>query len=291
MAVAVDDATKPVDNDSVNSPAAEGAGEFRALKGKLNSAFLNTGVDATFSGLIDTNTRGWNVQRTNAAGSIQYASRFVYARSGGVFDTYGIWGEASINDGVSAAGKVVSGVSSVTKIGTGSNVGFVYGFTSIIYQQNVGFAGSCFGIQVVFADRLTSGIAAPGGLGANAYNKNAAAMFIDSFPRSSAGEFCGWKNGILFSAGAMDNDNAGAGYCFDCSALTYRGGTDPFAAYWARAAIHMREFQGIVFDLAGGIIQYMDAVTGRLTFSNGPAKKFEIDMNTGAIYRAGVIVP
>lgn len=291
MAVLVDDATKPVDNDSVNSPAAEGAGEFRALKGKFNAFFLNTGVDATFSGLIDTNTRGLNVSRTNGAASIQYASRFVYARSGGVFDTYGLWGEASINDGVSAAAKVVAGVSSVTKIGTGSNVGFVYGFTSIIYQQNVGFVGVTFGLQVIFANRLSQGIAAPGGLGANRYNSNSAAMLIDAFSRSSAGEFCGWKNGIVFSANSMDNDIAGPGYGIDFSAITYQGGADPYLAYHMKGAIKLRQLQGIIWASDDSIITFMDPISGRWTLAQGANKRFEVDVNTGALYRNGVLVP
>jgi hypothetical protein len=292
MAVDVDDSLLPLDN-SLGSPASEGAGELRALKAKLNNLFLSTGVSASFAGLIDTNNKGIHAIITEASATDLYSSRFKLSRTANAVakNTYGVYAESELANNVSVTTGSINAFAAVTKIGTACVVGSVYSLNSIIYQQSHIFNGTLTSLYLVFANRLTSGVAAPSGLGSNQYNKNAVAITIDSFPRSSSGEYCGWKNGIVFTASSMDRDNVGLGYGIDFSAITYLGAGPWDAAYRMKSAIKMREYQAIIWSASDNIAQYMDPVTGRMVFTNALVPKFEIDMNTGAIYRAGVLVP
>lgn len=293
MAVDVNDPLLPVDN-ALSSPASEGAAELRALKAKINNLFLSTGVDLSFAGLIDTNNKGIHAVISQASATDLYSSRFKITRTANAVakHTYGVYAESELSNSVSVTTGTINALAAVTKIGTACVVGAVYSLNSIIYQQSHLFAGSPLcSLYLVFANRLTAGVAAPSGLGSNQYNKGATAILIDSFPRSSSGEYCGWKNGIVFTANAIDRDHVGQGYGIDFSAVTYLGAGPWSSAYNMKGAIKMREYQAIIWSSNDLIAQYMDPVTGRMVFTNALVPKFEIDMNTGAIYRAGVIVP
>lgn len=60
------------------------------------------------------------------------------------------------------------------------------------------------GFSAVFKNRGDGVSTAPGGLGADMYSQNAWTFFIDSQPRSSAGEKCGWNVGMQFLSGCFD---------------------------------------------------------------------------------------
>lgn len=293
MAVDVNDPLLPVDN-ALSSPASEGAGELRALKSKINNLFLSTGVDASFAGLIDTNNKGIHAIISQGAVTDLYSSRFKITRTANAVakNTYGVYAESELANNVSVTTGSINAFAAVTKIGTACVVGSVYSLNSVIYQQSHLFNGGALtSLYLVFANRLTPGVAAPSGIGSNQYNKNSVAIIIDSFGRSSSGEYCGWKSGIVFTATSMDQDIVGKGYGIDFSAIAYQGTTDWTTAYRMKAAIKMREYQAIIWSLADNIAQYMNPTTGRMVFTNAGVPKFEIDMSTGAIYRAGVLVP
>jgi len=292
MTVLVDDPTHPDDN-SLTYPASEGAAEFRALKAKLNSAYLNTGVGLSFSYLIDTNGKGWNVNLTDNSAQDVHASKFKITRSANAAgkSSFGVWAEGILANGVSVTTGTVAGLASVTTIGTGCTVSAIYCLNSIIYQQTHNLNANIVGFNVAFADRLSPGVAAPGGLGSNSYNRNAIAMVIDSFARSSSGEYCGWKNGIVFTATSMDRDVVGAGYCIDFTATTFIGPTgNPRTSYRMIAPIRLGLMQGIIWEAGDNVITFYDNVNGRWVLANGLNKRFEIDVNTGVGYRNGVAV-
>lgn len=290
MAIDVDNSTLPVDN-ALSSPASEGAGEFRALKAKVNALFLNTGIAATLPRLIDTNNMGVNSVITDGSDADLYGSKYTVTRNvSKVRDTFGLYGFSVLANNINVGTKQISGMGAIVQTGTGCTFGFVFGLSTAIYQQTHTHAATISGVFIVFADRLTVGVAAPGGIGGNQYNKGATAVLIDAFPRSSTGEFCGWKNGIVFTSTSMDQDINGSGYCIDFSALTYRGGTDPANAFWASSVLRMAAYQSIIWEAGNNVRTYYDASTGRWTLSSAGVKKFEVDITTGTLYSAGVAV-
>lgn len=292
MAVNADDATLPLDN-ALSSPAAEGAAEFRALKAKVNALFLNTGIGVDYTKLITTNNEGINAVISDASNADLYGSKFKVTRTASALtrQTNGIYSEAILSNGLTVSSGAVNGISSVCNIGTTCTFSFAIGLSSVIYNQTHFTSATLIGLFTSFANRLLVGNAAPSGLGNNMYNRGSNGIYIDAFPRSSAGEYCGWKTGIKFTATSIDRDFDGPGYAIDIGALTFVGGTDPFNAYRCKAAIKLNNFLGIIWDNTDAIITYFDSVTGRFTFGNTGTKRFEIDMVTGAIYRNGVIVP
>jgi hypothetical protein len=293
MTVLVDDATHPDDN-SLTYPASEGAGELRALKAKINSAFLNTGVGATFPFLINMNGKGWNVDLIDNSAADNYASKFKMQRTANAVNksSYGVWAEGILANNISITTGTLAGLASVSTVGTGCTVGFVYALNSVIYQQTHNLNATIAGFYILFSDRFTAGVAAPGGLGSNSYNRGATAVLIDAFPRSSSGEYCGWVTGIKFTGGSMDRDIVGPGYCIDFSAITLQAVTgNPRTTYNMKAVIKMSHMMGIIWESGDNVITYYDNVTGRWTLSNGVTKRFEVDVNTGALYRSGVLVP
>lgn len=290
MAIDVDNSTLPVDN-ALSSPASEGAGEFRVLKAKVNSLYLNTGIAATLPRLIDTNNMGLNSVISDGSDSDLYGSKYSVTRTvSKVRDTFGLYGQSVLANNINVGGKQIAGMGAVVQTGTLCTFAFMFGLSTALFQQTHNSNATIAGVFITFANRLTSGVAAPSGIGSNQYNRNTVAILIDSFPRSSSGEFCGWKNGIVFSATSMDNDFSGAGFCIDFSAMTYRGGFDPAAAFWASAQIKFTNFQSIIWDSTNAIRTYFDSNSGRWTLSNAGIKKFEIDVLTGTIYCAGVAV-
>jgi hypothetical protein len=290
MAVDVDDGTLPLDN-SGSSPASEGAGEFRALKTKVKNLYLNSGIDATITKLIDTNNRGLNVNISDGSVVDLYGGKQSITRTANAAAkaTYGIWAQAVLNNSINVGAGIVQGAVSVAQTGTGCTFGFLIGFGTTLYQQTHNANASIFGYLLVYANRLTAVSAAPGGLGSNQYNRGAVGIYIDSFARSSSGEFCGWRTGIKFSATSMDADVDGKGYCIDMSLLAYQGTFDPLTAYRCKGAIRLNNFLAIVWDSVEWIRTYFDSNSGRWTLENNGVKRFEIDVATGQVYKNGVL--
>lgn len=291
MAIDVNDATLPLDN-SLSSPASEGAGEFRALKAKINAMFLSTGIGVDYTKLITTNNEGlfFNISDGSLNDLYGSKSRVTRTASAATKNTHGFYSETILANGINVSSGQVNGISAVVQSGTNCIFSFIFGASVALYNQTHNNNASVFGVFVVFANRLTAGLAAPSGLGTNWYNRNATAMYIDSFPRSSAGEYCGWKTGIAFSPNSMDRDITAPGFCIDFSAINFIGGTDPLVAYRMKAAIKLNNYMGIIWDNTENIITYFDSTTGRLTFSNTGVKCFEFDMVTKIIYCNGVAV-
>src|SRR5258706_8559496 len=136
MTIDVNDATLPLDN-SLSSPASEGAGEFRALKSKINSLYLSTGIGASFTKLIDTNGEGLNVKVTDASAVDLYASRFEMVRSANATKkSYGILTQATLNNSVSIGTELFAGSTTLTQTGTGCVCGLMLGISSEVIQQS-----------------------------------------------------------------------------------------------------------------------------------------------------------
>lgn len=67
-----------------------------------------------------------------------------------------------------------------------------------------------YGVYITFKNRWDYETAPVQGLGANQYNLNSQALRIDSNPRSTFNEFCGWNRGIVFGANSLDAAQSGA---------------------------------------------------------------------------------
>lgn len=286
MAVDVDDATHPLDADAADL-ASSGAAEFRALKAKVKSLYLNTKVGITQAHLIDTE-KGINAIISSAVAADLFGGASIITRTANAIgkNLYGFLAQGILGNNVSQA--TLNGLNVEARIGTGCTVVFASPIGALLTQQSHNLNATIAGVTIVFADRISTGIAAPGGLGNNWYNRHSSAILIDSFVRSSAGEYCGWKTGILFTAPSMDRDIDGPGYCIDFSNITYLGGTDPNTAYAMKGVIKMREMQAIRFDITELSALYIDPSNGRLTFSWGGIKRWEMDVNNGDVYKNGV---
>lgn len=66
------------------------------------------------------------------------------------------------------------------------------------------------GVTALFSNRAAVDGLPVEGLGANKYNLNSTAYRVESQPRSTAGENCGWNKGLVFAAGSLD-EIAGSG--------------------------------------------------------------------------------
>lgn len=281
MAVDVNDAALPLDNNAT-SPASEGAAEFRALKAKINALWVTGGVDATFPKLINV-SRGFNFDVIDGTVVDLQASKFKITRNvnAATKNTQAFTAEAALANGVTVTTGFVSGITAFTTIGTGCVFGACYALNAGVFQQTHNNAtGLVVGLYLQFANRLTGGIAAPGGLGANQYNNAATAMLIDSFPRSSSGEYCGWKTGIKFTAASMDRDLTALGYCIDMSLV------DPTRIV---AGLKLASNIGIAWDAADSNLMYFDSVSARMHIKCGGTIRWSLDVATGQIYKNGVL--
>lgn len=291
MTVNVDDSTLPLDN-SLSSPASEGAGEFRALKAKINALYLNSGIAATIPCLIDTNNKGLNTVISDGSDADLYGSKYTVTRTvSKLRSTFGVYGASILQNNINVGGGgQIAGMGAVVQTGTTCVFGFMFGLSAALYNQTHNNNGTMAGIFITFANRLTAGAAAPSGIGTNWYNKGATGILIDAFPRSSSGEFCGWKTGIMFTANSMDADTTGAGSCIDFSNITYLGGFNPFTAFRMKSVIRMTNFQCIMWDSLNQVCTYFDSNSGRWTLANNGNKRFEIDVVTGQPYANGVAI-
>lgn len=304
-AIDSDDVTKPVDSDIINYPASQGAGEFRALKAKINKLFLLTGVDHDGEFLLTTNGRGIYVNYTAtpvSGATILYGFASNVTRSGGDNHTVGAQVSGYLGNNITLTGTHATfGVVTQAISGTVNSVGNLVGGEFAACNLWNANSATKLGIDCVFKNRADGAAAEASGLGANQYNLNALAVQISAQSRGSGGAFCGWTKGIYFTEFSLDLSNIGGtptrGYAIDAFDLHYDGGADARFAYRVDAVLRMRSMQSIMWDDGAGskIRMYMDPFTSRLTFTNegigGIAKFFEVHVTTGALYRNGVIVP
>jgi hypothetical protein len=301
-----DDATKPLDNDLVNYPASQGAAEFRTLKDKVNKLFLNSAVDSVGEFLIVTNNRGLYVgylANPTLTTSILYGYACNVTRTGKDNHVVGAQLNAWLADNITLVAGQIFGC--VSQVGTGvlNSVATMVGNESAVCNFWHSNTNRKVGYNPVFKNRLDGAAAAASGLGANKYNAGAWAVYISSQVRGTDTAYCGWTKGIYFDQWSMDLWLNGAtitrGYCIDTFDLNYDGGSDPRSAYRVDAVLRMRALQSIMWDdgVAARARMYMDPFTGRLTIANdgtpyggSNVEKFGIDLNSGGIYKNGVLV-
>lgn len=304
MTVLVDDSTKPANNDAVNSPASEGAGELRAIKAKLNSLYLNTGVSADGPNLVSSNNSGFYAKITaSAAGAGQslYGFRSRVTRTGGVAagnDTIGGRFEGVLSNNLASSGLVVGMSATAETSATNSSAILLGSFAGVIsrYHANTGFL---WGSTILFANRTNDGDAVTGGVGSNLYNNNSTALRIRSQPRSSSGEYCGWNNGIVFEEYSMDIANGQRGYAIDFAQLhidPVGPPFDPATDYRVDGVIRMRAQQSIVFvdqptapTITGRIYVSGDGARPRLVFEVNGVERWGVDITNGNVYKNGVL--
>lgn len=289
MTVDVDNATLPVDN-SLSSPASEGAGELRALKAKLNQLYLNAGVAATYPGLIDC-VKGLNVGISDGSNIVLQSGRFKIIRTASQpKDTLGMYSESVLNNNVTTPANIISAFYAITTANPGATFQGMYSLNSLVQQMNHAGSGAVIGLNVFFANRTSPGIAAPGGLGANRYNQASFAMVIDSYDRSTAGEYSGWKTGIKFTSTSLDQDWTGSGYAIDISGLNRSLTADPLTSYRAKAAIRLSNMLSIVWDDVESVTTFYDPASQCWTMRCGVNNLFAVSVVDGKIYRNGVFV-
>ena len=294
---APDDATRPLDNSAADHPVSFGAAEFRALKDKINKLFLLTGVDAP-SGpdptekLVTTNGVGiltHVVHNPVNPVTILYGFATIVNRTGQNNHSVAFMGTA-INNTVLTGDRGTFGV--VTQvINSNGALSNLIAAEFAVANLSPGFTTQAqWGINIVFKNRGDGEVTPGAGLGANGYNKNSVAIQIDSQPRGTAGEFCGWANGIVFGATSMDAQMPGVrGYCLDAYNLTYDGGLDPDTAFRVDAVIRMRSMQSILwFDGVNKIKMFFDPSVGRMKWVLNGVEKFSFDIGSGVPHVLGV---
>src|SRR6185369_11004948 len=174
MAVLVDDATHPLDSD-VADPASQGAGELRALKAKVNGLYLNTGISATQAHLVDL-AKGTNAVLSTAAATDAYGGQWQITRTANAVgkNTFGGNIRAILANNIQCAN--LQGFNIEAQTGTGCTVTAMWPVGALLTQQSVALNATVAGVSIIYANRITPGNAAPGGLGVNQYNKGASAI-------------------------------------------------------------------------------------------------------------------
>jgi hypothetical protein len=283
-----DDSTKPLDDDAVDYPASQGAGEFRALKAKINEAFLLSGVGANSEFMITMNGKSWysSVTGTPAVIAAMYGHSSNITRTGGTQSTVGAQFQAFLANGVAGTDGVFGVIGSAIHGDTGSS-GPLTGMIAQIYARDHNNVAALHGLTVGFGNRLAA--TPTSGLGNNKYNNNSQAIYITSLQRSVDGEYCGWSNGIVFDEYSMDQKFGGIrGACIDTYALHYDAGGLPSTDYRVDAALRMAIGQSILWDTAGGKYR----ITGgtiygpMIAFWQNDTIRFGVTMNTGAVFVA-----
>lgn len=247
MAVDADDVLLPLDDDAVNHPASAGAAEFRALKTKLNNAFLLDGVEADAPFLITMNGKAWfsEVIGTPDDPVAMYGHFSRITRTGGNEGTIGGQFEALLADGVTGTEGVFGIVVAALHGETGAS-GPLRGAFLQVFGRDHNNSSTLYGAHIFFSNR--TGATPTSGLGNNKYNNLATAIFISSDNRSVAGEYCGWNNGIVFDEYAIDLKVGGVkGYGIDFYASHYLAGGTPSTDYRYDAAIRLRTGDTIVW--------------------------------------------
>lgn len=299
-----DDSTKPTDNSAANHPVSFGAAEFRALKDKVNQLFLLTGVDAP-SGpdptekLVTTNGVGilTNVQHNPVdAATILYGFATVVDRTGKDNHTVAVMATAiASNNNVLTGDRGTFGIVTQAICQNGSLSNLIGGELAVANLNGNKGSEALWGLNLVFKDRGDGDLTPAGGLSANRYNLNSVAIQIDSQQRGTAGEFCGWSQGIVFSEWSMDAALPGVrGYCLDTYALHYDGGVNPDTAFRVDAVIRMRSLQSILwYDGVNKVKMFFDPSVGRFKWTLNGIEKFSFDIGSGVPYVLGapMIVP
>jgi hypothetical protein len=300
MAVLVDDATHPLDNDAVVDPASQGAAEFRALKAKLNSLFLNTGVNTSGPNLVTLNTTG--LYSNYSAGPIGL-DKIIYGfvsnvtRTGGTAHTVGGQFSGYLAPGIIVDPGEVFGVVSQAVSDPASQASLVASEFAVA-SFHAGNTHDLIGMNVVFKNRNDGAASPTSGLSTNLYNTHSKAIWISSQPRGATGEYCGWKDGIVYDEFSMDLAGGVAGNALDFYPIHYNGVANVIGAYRIDACIRMRSFQNIMWD-DGGSPQhktrlYVDPSIGRLvivqeTVGVSIQERWGVDLATGQVYKNGIL--
>jgi hypothetical protein len=149
------------------------------------------------------------------------------------------------------------------------------------------------GLDVVFKNRSDGQPGVTAGLGTDSYNAGSRAIQIDSQPRSTAGEKCGWATGILFNLDALDADVNRTAIGIDFANVRYTGVPGPLTAYRMTAAIRFRDFQSILWngdpslsttDPAAPIRTYFDSVAQQFLLTNTGNTRFGVHVSSGDIF-------
>lgn len=154
------------------------------------------------------------------------------------------------------------------------------------------------GVYVVFKDRPDGQAGTTQALGPDQFNAVTRGIWIESQPRSTTGEKCGWRRGIYFGEYSLDLDYLGTAIGIDFGDVHYYGGTDPTTAYRMTAAIRLRGYQSILWNGGPGdptdpgapVRTYCaDSASpaARWVITNTNAERFGVDVVTGELYVNG----
>lgn len=251
----------------------------------------------------------------SSASDIVYGFAANVVRDAGSFLTVGMQCSGIVTSGLTEA--AFGG--NLNAVGLSGYASSLVGLEIDVASYTPGNSAEKWGMNLIFFDRAGNG-SNPGqysypfpfgtytsvgsGLGANLYNKNAKAVVIESQPRSSAGEYCGWSRGIYFKEFALDsetNSSAPGSRAYpigiDFSDMHYYGGTDPVVAFNMEAALALRDFQAVWWNrdpsnpFSGSKVKsYMNPAVGRWIIDNGGTERFGVDVATGTIYSNGVAI-
>jgi hypothetical protein len=297
-------------------PAAARAGKFFAFDGNGNPTMLNGNLlagdllpytlgGAAFStpnyatmNAININA-GWYIDFVTALASTVQGFSAHIERSAGGNPNYTVGGLLSIQNRTGVTSDVFGIVTEVVNQ-PGASGGLVAAEFAVGNERN-NSVNAKVALDLVFKDRGDGVATVTEGLGANSYNLGAMALFLSSQTRSTAGEFCGWRRGILFDTDAIDADVNGGGIGIDFAKIHYYGGTDPLTAFRMTAAIRLRDYQSILWngdptlpndptEPAAPIRTYLNSSIGRWVLTNTGVEEFGIDVATGNIYKQGVLI-
>lgn len=95
---------------------------------------------------------------------------------------------------------------STEAISSPTSTAHVIGQEIDVISRNPNSAGAAkWGLNIILMNRTTGPAGnVESGLGANRYNENSRAVVIESFARSTTGEYAGWQTGIHFGKTAFD---------------------------------------------------------------------------------------
>ena len=142
----------------------------------------------------------------NLPTGIAYGAGLGVFRTGGTNFTVGAQ-IAGLHNDLSGASSDTWGVA-CEGVQMAGSFGAAQGIEATARNETHNNTGNKFGVYSTFKNRA-DGVASVPVLGANQYNLNSYGVRIDSQPRSSIGEFCGWNVGISFTATSLDEAQGG----------------------------------------------------------------------------------
>ena len=207
-----DNGLAPLDTDFASTAAAE----FRALKTKVNTLFLQSefsvpaNSNLTHNGIAVFNIGGDPTNTQDLVGVLSLASRTIGSES-----TIGFYASVSISDNIttdeSQGGMVYGALLEANTSVVNSIANELHGCCIFTVNRNNNGQNVIAGLCVNFANRDASlgdtGSSVIGGIGNNRYNHQAVGLILRSQERSSAGEHCGWRDGIRFENYSLDADD------------------------------------------------------------------------------------